>query len=88
MRTSGPVAKTKRDMPLNEMNALLTGQQVSMPQFPGYAMQANVQGPDMLGAVNSQYSNELGAWNAEQASSSSTTGSVIGAVGMAAAAFL
>lgn len=81
-------AKNKRDMPLNELNALLTGQQVQMPQFPGYAMQANVAGPDLLGATNAQYQAQLGAWNAGQASDSSTTGSVIGAGAMIGAAML
>lgn len=81
-------AKNKRDMPLNELNALLTGQQVQMPQFPGYAMQANVAGPDIMGATNAQYQGQLGAWNAQQASDSSTTGSVLGAAATIGAAML
>lgn len=81
-------AQTERDQPLNTMNALLTGQQVSMPQFPGYAMQATTQGPDMLAATNQQYSALIGANNAQNAASAQTTGSAMGAIGAVAAAFL
>lgn len=80
-------AKTKRDMPLNEMNALLTGQQVQMPQFPGYTTQANVQGADILGATNAQYGNQVSMWNADQAARSQTTGSAVGAAATMAAAY-
>jgi len=81
-------AQNERDMPLNTMNALLTGQQVSMPTFPGYAMQATTAGPDLLSATNQEYSALVGANNAQNAASASTTGSAMGAIGMAAAAFL
>lgn len=80
-------AKNKRDMPLNELNALLTGQQVQMPQFPGYAMQANVAGPDLLGAAQAQYQGQLGAWNAEQAGASNAFGSILGAGAMVGSAY-
>ena len=48
-------ALTRRNMPLNEMNAFLTGQQVQAPQFNGPNSTANrANGTDYLGAANMQ----------------------------------
>jgi len=47
-------------MPLNELNALLTGQQVGMPQFPGFNA-AGVSAPsNLLGAMGQQGQFQLG----------------------------
>lgn len=67
-----------RSLPLNELNALRTGNQVSMPQFPGYAQQATTGGPDLLGAAQNTYNANLGAYNAQQAQSSGTMGGLFG----------
>lgn len=56
-----------RSLPLNELNALRTGNQVSMPQFPGYAQQATTGGADVLGATQAGYNSALGASNAQNA---------------------
>lgn len=56
-----------RSLPLNELNALRTGNQVSMPQFPGYAQQATTGGADILGATQAGYNSALGASNAQNA---------------------
>jgi hypothetical protein len=61
----------KYNTPLNQLNALLTGQQVSMPQFSSYAAQPNVAGPDMLGAANLQSQYDQGVYNAGAASAAS-----------------
>lgn len=63
-----------RNLPLNELNALRTGNQVSQPQFGGFAQQATTGGPDMSGAVQNQYNAALGASNAQNAAASGTLG--------------
>jgi len=73
-----------RNLPLQELSALTGGQQVGMPQFPGYAMQAQTAGPDLVGAANAQYGADLGAWNAQQAQAGQMAqgfGSMGGALG-------
>lgn len=67
-----------RNLPLNELNALRTGNQVSMPQFPGFAQQATTGGADMLGAANAGYQAQLGAYNADQAASGNMLGGLFG----------
>ncbi|MCZ4330779.1 tail fiber domain-containing protein [Castellaniella denitrificans] len=67
-----------RSLPLNELNALRTGNQVSMPQFPGFAQQATTGGADMLGAANAGYQAQLGAYNADQAASGNMLGGLFG----------
>tara|TARA_R110000782_G_scaffold70606_1_gene141795 strand:- start:2641 stop:4188 length:1548 start_codon:yes stop_codon:yes gene_type:complete len=44
----------RRGMSLNEMNALLSGQQVGMPQQPNFMGAERAQGADYLGAANMQ----------------------------------
>lgn len=67
-----------RSLPLNELNALRTGNQVSMPQFPGFAQQATTGGADMLGAAQNTYNAQLGAYNAQQAQQSGMMGGLLG----------
>lgn len=50
--------------PINVINALRTGTQVSSPQYVNPALQSTTQGPDLLGATNQQYNAQLGATNA------------------------
>ena len=57
----------RRGMSLNEMNALLSGQQVSMPQMPGFNQAQRSETPQILNAVGQQYDAQLGAYNAQQA---------------------
>lgn len=75
------------NMPLNQLNALLSGSQVQSPTFQGYAQQGQTAGPDLLGAANAQYSNAVGAYNADQASNASANaglGQILGTIGGAA----
>ena len=58
-------------MALNMMNALLTQQQVGMPQMPGFSNVSRPQTPDFLGAANMQgqfdlqnQQNAMAPWNA------------------------
>lgn len=56
-----------RSLPLNEANALRTGNQVNMPTFQAYQNGA-VQSAPIYQAVNDKYSNQVANWNAQQAS--------------------
>lgn len=56
-----------QDRPLNVVNALRTGNQVQGPQFVNAPQQGFAPGPDLLGAANSQYQANLGAYNAKAA---------------------
>ena len=68
----------QRGMSLNEMNALLSGQQVSMPQMPSFAASGQAQTPDLMGALNNTYNAQLGAYNAQQAAGSNLMGGLFG----------
>lgn len=62
--------------PLNAMQGVLNGQQVQSPQFQGFSQQATTKGADLLGAASAQYQGALGAYNAQQAASGQTMGSL------------
>lgn len=81
------LASSLRNQPLNELNALRTGSQVTNPQFSNAPQQAGTQGPDLLGAANSQYGAAMGNYNAGQAADSSFTSGLMGLAGTAAIAF-
>ena len=58
----------QRQTPLNELNALLTGQQVQAPQMPGFQAAGRAETTDYSGAMQNQTSYEMDIFNAEQAS--------------------
>lgn len=64
----------RRGMSLNEMNALLSGQQVAMPQMPSFQASGRAETPNILGALGQQYDAQLGAYNAEQAAGAGMLG--------------
>ena len=57
----------RRGMSLNEMNALLSGQQVSMPQMPTFTNSGRSETPQLLDAAAMGYDAQLGAVNAQNA---------------------
>ena len=59
-----------RNEPINTLNAIRSGSQVTNPTFQSVPQQATTQGPDILGATQSQYNAQLGASNASNAASS------------------
>lgn len=63
--------------PINVINALRTGSQVSNPNFVNTPNQQNTAGPDLLGATNAQYQNQLSAYNANQAANSNMLGGLM-----------
>lgn len=75
---------TNRNLPMNELNALRTGSQVTNPTFGNYAQQGQTQGPDLLGAANSQYGAANDAVNANNAAISGFTNGLF-SLGSAAA---
>jgi len=56
----------KRGQPLNELNALLTGQQVNSPQMPNTPQASKAASADLLGAANDQYGAAVQGANFQQ----------------------
>lgn len=56
----------KRGLTINEMNAILTGQQIGMPSMPGFNAAQSSQATDYSGAAKDQYGAEMDAFNAQQ----------------------
>jgi hypothetical protein len=59
--------------PINVINALRTGSQVSTPNYVNPALQATTQGADILGATGQQYNANLAQTNANNAGISNFT---------------
>jgi hypothetical protein len=80
-----------RNEPINTLNAIRSGSQVTNPTFQSTPQQATTQGPDILGATQAGYNAQLGASNASNAASSANTGGLYqlgGTALMAGAMFL
>ena len=71
-----------RNQPLNELNALRTGSQVTVPQFSGPTTHG-IAAPDIMGATNAQHQAQLGQFNADQAWASNLMGGLFGLGGTA-----
>jgi hypothetical protein len=56
----------QRSQGLNELQALLGGEQVGMPQMPGFSQAGSAQAPNYLGAAQAGYGSALNAYNAQQ----------------------
>jgi hypothetical protein len=56
-----------RNEPLNTLNAVRSGAQVTGPQFVNSAQQATTAGPDLLGAAQMGYNAQMGGYNAQAA---------------------
>lgn len=68
----------RRGMSLNEMNALLTGQQVSMQAMPQFNAAAASQATQYLPAAQAQYQSSLDAFNAQNQNANSFTSGLFG----------
>lgn len=68
----------RRNMSLNEMNALLSGQQVSMPTFGGFSQAQMGQAPNLMGAAQNTYDAQVQAVNAANARSGGLMGGLFG----------
>jgi len=64
----------QRSQPINELNAIRSGTQLSPNGFgSGQASAPGVNSPDAQGAFNQQYQGQLGAYNAQVGSDNATT---------------
>lgn len=73
----------QRSQPLNELNALLTGQQVGMPQMPGFSQANASQAVNYSGAAQNQYQAELDAQNMKSGLLGNVMGGLFGLGGAA-----
>jgi hypothetical protein len=82
-------ALTNRNVPINELNAIRTGSQVTNPTFGNSAQQQYTGGADMLGATSNAYNAALGATNANNASAGGLFGGAakLGGLAMQAGLF-
>lgn len=77
-------AMQQRGFSLNEINAIISGQQVQAPQFSGYSNSGVSQAQDFTKAQQNQYGAEMDAFNANQ---QQTAGYISAAASAAAMAF-
>lgn len=77
---------TQQQNPLNVLNSLRTGAQVTSPTF-GNTPQVNMPGVDMAGIMNNQFQAQMGAYNGQVSQSNSATQGVVGIAAAAAAAY-
>lgn len=68
----------QRNEPLNTLNAVRSGAQVTSPSFVNVPTQATTAGPDLLGAANAQYANQMAGYNAQQAANANMMGGLMG----------
>jgi hypothetical protein len=77
-----------RNEPINTLNAVRTGSQVTSPSFvSNIPQQATTQGADLLGATQMGYNAQLGASNAQNAANSNMTSGLMGLAGAGMMAF-
>jgi hypothetical protein len=77
----------KQQIPLNLLNALRTGSQVTSPQF-GSTPQTNVAGTDIASLYNNQYQGQLAGMNGQIATNNANTSAGAGLASTAAMAFM
>lgn len=76
-------ALAHRNQPINEITALLSGSQVSQPNFIPTNM-PQIPYTDTAGIINQGYQNQLAAWNANQAQ----TGGLLSGIGSLAGSLI
>lgn len=72
----------RRSLPLNELNALLTGAQVANPSFGSFTNAGAAQGPQYMQAAQSQYGAGMDAYNAKQQQTQGMLSGIAGAAAM------
>jgi hypothetical protein len=70
-------ALTERNAPINEITALLSGSQVSMPNFVN-PTNSSIPTTDTAGIINQDYSNRMGSYNQQMGQWNSTMGGLLG----------
>lgn len=72
------LATALRNQPLNELNAIRTGSQVTNPAFQSVPQQATTSGPNLLGAAQATYNSNLNSYNAATGNQNSMMGGLFG----------
>ena len=72
----------RRGYGINEINALISGNQVSMPSMPGFAAANAAQSPNLLGAAGSQTAADNNFFSARQAQNQSALSGLMSLGGM------
>lgn len=72
-----------QNQPVNMLNAVRTGSQVTNPTFTNTPQQATTQGADLLGAAQGQNQYNLGLYNSQVGQNNSTMGTIAGLGGAA-----
>jgi len=80
-------AAYQRNEPINTLNAVRTGAQVTNPSYVSVPQQATTKGADMLGAATAQGNYDTASANAASASNSGMTSGLMSLAGTAAMAF-
>lgn len=78
-------ALTERNQPINEISALLSGSQVSQPNYTSTPT-TQVAGVDYTGAVQNNFTNQMGLYNAQMAQNNAIMGGLFGLAGTGASA--
>jgi hypothetical protein len=71
-------AMANRNVPINELNALRTGSQVTNPTFSNAPQQGQVAGPDLMGAASNTYNGQMQAVNAQNSNAAGMFGGLLG----------
>lgn len=80
-------AAYQRNEPINTLNAVRTGAQVTNPSYVSVPQQATTRGADLLGAATAQGNYDTASANAAQAGQSGMTSGLMSLAGTAAMAF-
>lgn len=70
-----------QNQPINMLNAVRSGSQVTNPTFTSVPQQATTAGPDYLSAANSTQANNTGLYNSQVGSSNSSNSAMAGLAG-------
>lgn len=76
-----------QNQPVNMLNAVRTGSQVTNPTFTSVPLQGQTAGPDMLGAAQGQNQYNMGLYNSEVAGNNASMGLFGTLAGAGAVAF-
>jgi len=68
----------RRTQPLNEINAMLSGQQIQAPNMPSFQGANRADTTNYMGAAQNQYQGALNSFNAEQAAIQGMMGGIAG----------
>lgn len=71
-------ALTNQNLPLNTLNALRSGVQMTQPNYVNSASQQTNTAPNLMGAAQSTYGNQLAAYNANQQANSNFMSGLMG----------